>query len=638
MDRSLKRFARRIILVHLVLLLGVLGLVIGASHAVYQSAHNQAVEQSKTQLDLLANLTASGIRGFYDGIFGDLELLKPVNPDSEDTDERTPGGDAIQFRPPPGSPPPPVAVNPRPRRNILRDMPPQIRTLEEALPYQLNGRVSHLFLYPKDGSARVFRKFGPQATKPESQEVATAAADWLEMVEQPAILSLRQVPVKGEEARSFSVIGVPVPGPSRGFVLVATVPVKSTAKRFFDEVNQSGQNAAFLLDEKMTVMAASRSDQIGGSIDQSIADELTKLTVGAADGGNVVMLKSFTVGTRTLPPSVVAVHEVNVLDKHWYVVTTTPLSDVDGVVNPLFRQSLFWAIFVAVSMTAILLSTAIQLIRSRVRAERERHAILEKEVRQAREIQLHWLPRPRANDGILDIATINQPASRISGDFYNWFDLPDGRTAVVIGDVTGHGMAAAFLMATTQLLVRNTLPLSEDPGRCLEEINRQLCTQVFNGQFVTIQILVLDPPTGRVEISTAGHPGPLMGSGESFQRLRLEPNLVLGVDKTATYPTEIFQLAPMATLLLYTDGVVDVESAKGTRFGTERLQQSLYGQSGGAEHAIHAVLKQIDAFRGRIPLGDDLTMVAIQLQQTLATKHTHVAAQAAESQPASATA
>jgi serine phosphatase RsbU (regulator of sigma subunit) len=84
--------------------------------------------------------------------------------------------------------------------------------------------------------------------------------------------------------------------------------------------------------------------------------------------------------------------------------------------------------------------------------------------------------------------------------------------------------------------------------------------------------------------------------------------------------------------------VVDVESAKGTRFGTERLQQSLYGQSGGAEDAIRAVLKQVDAFRGKIPLGDDLTMVAIQLQQTFATKHPHGTAEATVSQPASTTA
>src|SRR5690242_2626789 len=100
MNRSLKRFARRIILVHLVLLLCVIALVAGASHALYRSAHDQAQDQAAAQLDLLANQTASGLRGFYDGIFSDLELFKPVDPDSEVTDERTLGGNPLQFRQP----------------------------------------------------------------------------------------------------------------------------------------------------------------------------------------------------------------------------------------------------------------------------------------------------------------------------------------------------------------------------------------------------------------------------------------------------------------------------------------------------------------------------------------------------------
>src|SRR5258708_7506479 len=135
MNRSLKRFARRIILVHLILLLGVLALVIGASHALYRSAHDQAQDQSTKQLALLANQTASGLRGYYEGIIRDLEVFKPHSPDSEDPDERAMGADSMQLRPqatfPPGL---------RGRRGgqaAAAVIPPQVRTLEAALPYQL---------------------------------------------------------------------------------------------------------------------------------------------------------------------------------------------------------------------------------------------------------------------------------------------------------------------------------------------------------------------------------------------------------------------------------------------------------------------------------------------------------------------
>ena len=108
------------------------------------------------------------------------------------------------------------------------------------------------------------------------------------------------------------------------------------------------------------------------------------------------------------------------------------------------------------------------------------------------------------------------PRAHISGDFYNFFELPDGRTAVVIGDVTGHGMSAAFLMATTQLLVRSTMERMEDPGKCLAEVNRLLCTQAFNGQFVTMQLLVIDPSRRTIELATAGHPAPLLAEAASI--------------------------------------------------------------------------------------------------------------------------
>ena len=240
--------------------------------------------------------------------------------------------------------------------------------------------------------------------------------------------------------------------------------------------------------------------------------------------------------------------------------------------------------------------------------------LLTRELSQARDIQLAWLPDRQPSGGMIDIAAINSPASHISGDFYNWFELPDGRVAVTIGDVTGHGMAAAFLMATTQLLVRNTMMRIGDPGRCLEEVNRQLCVQVFNGQFVTMSLLILDIPNAQMEVATAGHPSPLLADGESFQPLPLEPQLVLGVDRDTKYETEKYPLSPEASLLLYTDGVVECPDVQFTRFGKERLRGALYGRYDTAQAILDRVVNAVDAFRGTRMLDDDLTLVAVQLQ------------------------
>jgi len=150
MNRSLRIFARRIVLVHAALLLAVLATVAGASHAVYRSAHEQAITQSRKQLDLLANQTGSGLRGYYDAIFSDLNLFKPVDPDAEDTEDRSLEAQAPQLLPPP---PPQGSGQGRGRaRGAQIQLPPGVRTLSGALPYQLSGRVAHLFMFLRDGS------------------------------------------------------------------------------------------------------------------------------------------------------------------------------------------------------------------------------------------------------------------------------------------------------------------------------------------------------------------------------------------------------------------------------------------------------------------------------------------------------
>jgi sigma-B regulation protein RsbU (phosphoserine phosphatase) len=254
------------------------------------------------------------------------------------------------------------------------------------------------------------------------------------------------------------------------------------------------------------------------------------------------------------------------------------------------------------------------MIRSRLRMERLRHESLTRELSQARQIQLAWLPDPHPLSDEVDIAAINSPASHISGDFYNWFELPDGRMVITVGDVTGHGMSAAFLMATTQLLVRNTMMRLGDPGKCLEEVNRQLCVQVFNGQFVTMLVMILDLKRHKLHIATAGHPAPLMADGESFQPLPMEPQLVLGVDRETKYLTEVHNLTPQASLLLYTDGVVECPDSYYARFGDERLRRSLYGRYDNAQEMLNRVVTAVDEFRAGRTLDDDLTVVAVQLQ------------------------
>jgi serine phosphatase RsbU (regulator of sigma subunit) len=416
--------------------------------------------------------------------------------------------------------------------------------------------------------------------------------------------------------------------PKSHLVVVATVPVEKINDRFLSRLNNDRYTGAFLVDESMTTMAASRPGLVGANL-SSVGDAQVRALIDDyhREGmtGTKRLAQPFKLGDHDFEPAMVTSQPIEVAGKRWFLLVASPLSEVDRVVSALFDRIVLWSVFVTAAIAALLVSTAVQLIRSRVKLERERAAAIRRELERARQIQQAWLPHQPPLSRALDVAAVNYPAQHISGDFYNWFELPDGRTAIAIGDVTGHGMSAAFLMATTQLLVRTTLARITDPGRCLAEVNRQLCTQVYAGQFVTLQLLVVEPETGTVELANAGHPPPLVGepaddSGAmTFRALRVEPQFVLGVEEDATYDTERVDLPPGALLLLYTDGAADAEAPDGRRFGAEGLRKALpatrrpEARPMDARGLLDTLVRAINDFRGKQALGDDLTFVAVRL-------------------------
>jgi serine phosphatase RsbU (regulator of sigma subunit) len=152
------------------------------------------------------------------------------------------------------------------------------------------------------------------------------------------------------------------------------------------------------------------------------------------------------------------------------------------------------------------------------------------------------------------------------------------------------------------------------PGKCLEEVNRELCQQVFNGQFVTMLIVVIDRERGTIEVASAGHPAPLIGASAGFEPIDFDSELVLGIERDTEYPTRTYQLPNAASIVLYTDGVIDALGAEGRRFQLGGLRGCLQGRYDTAEQIANCVLAAIQSFRGDEELADDLTLVTIQLE------------------------
>ena len=590
MEDPAKRFARRVFFAH-VLLLGIVLALIGlTTRDIYNSAAGQVLAQAESRQTLLGNVAAQGIASYYQSILNNLDLLRGAENEEAATQPTRPPEPQMTER----------AIGATGRGTFLGPI----------LWKQLEGRVSLLFAVDRQrlGMANPpIRLIGSSDPVLKPEEIVSQSRQWLETVQTPSIGSFQKFGQSGA-----NLVCIPFP---RGRLLIAVVPIGEVENRFLKSVNEDPDTAAWLVDEAKTSMAASRASLVGMKMADISAPSVQELAADKHPNGDTqVVTQPFNIGSTRFGPSMLSEKPITVGGKSWQLFISTSMSQVDNIISRLFHRAFFWGIFVVASITAILVSTAVQLIRSRLRLERERHELLTRELNQAREIQLAWLPDCQPTIKCIELAAVNSPASHISGDFYNWFELPDGRLVVTIGDVTGHGMAAAFLMATTQLLVRNTMARLGDAGRCLQEVNRQLCVQIFNGQFVTMLIMILDVAAGKVEVATAGHPAPLLSDGQTFQGLNVHPQLVLGVDRETTFTTERFQLPAQANLLLYTDGAIDCLAQDGSRFSIESLTDALTGEFDTAQAMLDRVITTLDNFRGHRELEDDLTLVAIRLQ------------------------
>jgi serine phosphatase RsbU (regulator of sigma subunit) len=588
MDIAAKRFARWVLTIHLLLLVAIVTMVCFAARAVYKTALKQAEDQAAKQQTLLASQTARGIESYYNSILDNLELIR-----------RSEEPEAAATPQPPRVRPAPTTQNANAGRGFFANV----------LWHQLQNRASHFLIVDRESEKSVLAL--PAST--DGQAIVNQSANWLRTVDQPALSKLTKI-----DNADATLVCVPVAASSRR-LFVAVVPMSYIEKEFLQNINADQRMSAILFNEDMRVLAASDHSLVGVSVmDDNVNNpkgkEFADRYIKRGVAGTEVVLDNFKLGQHEFDSGIFSIQPIEIAGKRWWLSIGSDFEEVNSVVSATFRGTLVWAIFVVVSMTAILVSTAIQMIRSRIRMERVRHDLLTRELSQARSIQLAWLPKNEDDPKNIDLNAINKPASHISGDFYNWFQQPHGKVCVVIGDVTGHGMAAAFLMATTQLLVRMIMPRVQDPGKCLDEVNRQLCLQVFNGQFVTMQILMLDRANGKVHMSSAGHPPPLMGHGGSFDTVKLETQLVLGVESDTQYTTQTFDLPENATIVLYTDGVTEAQGMHGRRFGIHGLRACLHGKYPSATALSDHIIKAVNVFRGERELADDLTLVTLQLE------------------------
>lgn len=249
-----------------------------------------------------------------------------------------------------------------------------------------------------------------------------------------------------------------------------------------------------------------------------------------------------------------------------------------------------------------------QLVQEQQAEARSRERI-EQELRVAQLIQQQFLPSELPELGGWQISAFYRPAREVGGDFYDFINLPDGRTGIVIGDVTDKGVPAALVMASTRSILRSVAPRIASPGKVLESVNELLVPDIPAQMFVTCLYGILDPATGRFEFANAGHNLPFVGDGINGRELRAT-GMPLGLLPGSFYEEKVETLAPGENILLHSDGIAEAHNEAREMYGFPRLREVVRRATG--TKLIDDVLEEHDRFTaGIVDQEDDITLVAL---------------------------
>ena len=243
----------------------------------------------------------------------------------------------------------------------------------------------------------------------------------------------------------------------------------------------------------------------------------------------------------------------------------------------------------------------------KVAAEKER---LQADVEIAREVQAQMYPKSIPVSDHLRLAAACLPARTVSGDFYHYQRLPDGRIAFLLGDVAGKGISAALLMATIQTTCRARMDRQLDcPSHMVSEINRQVCQHSAPEKYATLCFAIYDENTHDLHYTNAAHLPPILLRQGRIERFNVDGTIV-GSFPRVTFEASCLRLEPGDLLVFFTDGVTEPENEYGEQFGDDRLIELIERHAGRTEEEIiQAVSNAVRQWTGSPELQDDLTLL-----------------------------
>jgi len=256
---------------------------------------------------------------------------------------------------------------------------------------------------------------------------------------------------------------------------------------------------------------------------------------------------------------------------------------------------------------------AIRIENARLAEVEQSEKLMEASLAEASEIQRSLLPtEPPAYDG-WELAGINLPCQTVGGDYFDFIPYQDGRLAVVVGDVSGKGLPAALLMSSLQAKVQMLRESNPSPGKAVATLNRSLTERCPLGKFITFFYALLDPLSGALEYSNAGHNYPLILRQDGSIEKLSSSGLVMGLFSAVHYEVKKTTLAPGDLLVLYSDGVTEATDSADVEFGDTGLAEFLAARKAiRCEDIVNQLVEHMRKWRGTKAFADDFTVVLVR--------------------------
>jgi len=255
----------------------------------------------------------------------------------------------------------------------------------------------------------------------------------------------------------------------------------------------------------------------------------------------------------------------------------------------------------------------LEVMREALRSRDELVAI-RRELGVAARMQESILPTDFPSDTRYEIHAAMTPALEVGGDFYDFFNLEDGRMGIVMADVSGKGVPAALFMMVSRTLMKGTAIGEPDPTKALAEVNQLLVESNEEAMFVTLFYASFDPSSGRLMFANGGHnlPYVIRQNGE-VQQIDCESGVVLAVLPGFDFPGGSLDLEPGDAIFFYTDGITEAMNEVGEEFGDDALAEVLADVAGSdAASFSDRVVAAVRAHAGEADQSDDITCLCLR--------------------------